>query len=48
MRPVMSGKVSSYTEVAYGWTLEELLNFCELLDIQEDREKEEYDKSNKQ
>ena len=47
MRPIVSGKVHSLIEIQTQWTLEDLFNFCELLDAQEDLEQESYDKQNK-
>lgn len=40
-RPVLSGKVSSFSEVRDTWTLDELLNFCEMMDLIEDMEEEQ-------
>lgn len=37
-RPVLAGKVQSYAEVRDEWTLDELLNCCELLDFFSDLE----------
>ena len=47
MRPTMSGKGVSYAEVRDHWTLEELYNFCELLDIEQDLEYEANQRSSK-
>lgn len=40
-RPVLAGKVSSFTEIRDTWTLDELLDVCEMLDLIEDMEEEQ-------